>query len=88
MCGIAGFSGHFPASFLERANRAQAHRGPDGEGVWFDAAAGAGLAHRRLSIIDLSAAGAQAVRVVKDLGLRDRVVAGAKKTLGNPAPSR
>ena len=59
MCGIAGFSGHFPASFLERANRAQAHRGPDGEGVWFDAAAGAGLAHRRLSIIDLSAAGAQ-----------------------------
>ena len=34
------------------------------------------------------AAGAQAVRVVKDLGLRDRVVAGATKTLGNPAPSR
>jgi len=59
MCGLAGFSGHFPARFLDRANRSLAHRGPDGEGVWFDEAAGAGLAHRRLSIIDLSPAGAQ-----------------------------
>jgi release factor glutamine methyltransferase len=33
-------------------------------------------------------AGAEAVRVVKDLGTRDRVVAGAKKALGNPPPSR
>jgi asparagine synthase (glutamine-hydrolysing) len=36
-----------------------AHRGPDDCGVWTDPAAGVALAHRRLSIIDLSPAGHQ-----------------------------
>lgn len=36
-----------------------AHRGPDDTGVWVDVAAGVALAHRRLSILDLSPAGHQ-----------------------------
>ena len=35
------------------------HRGPDGQGVWVDAEAGVALGHARLSVIDLSPAGAQ-----------------------------
>ena len=35
------------------------HRGPDDEGVWTDAPTGVVLAHRRLSIIDLSTGGHQ-----------------------------
>ena len=36
-----------------------AHRGPDDIGVWVNEAAGVALAHRRLSILDLSPAGHQ-----------------------------
>jgi asparagine synthase (glutamine-hydrolysing) len=66
MCGIAGL---IDARLVGQAERlmtlgrgmaaALVHRGPDGEGVWSEAAAGLVLAHRRLSIVDLSAAGAQ-----------------------------
>jgi asparagine synthase (glutamine-hydrolysing) len=35
------------------------HRGPDGEGVWREPQGRCGLAHRRLSIIDLSDSAAQ-----------------------------
>ena len=59
MCGIAGFSGRFSSNLLDIAGKALAHRGPDADGSWFDGGNGLGLAHRRLSILDLSSAGAQ-----------------------------
>jgi asparagine synthase (glutamine-hydrolysing) len=63
MCGITGLWG--PAGQLElrqaARNMADAirHRGPDDEGYWCDEHAGIVLAHRRLSILDLSPEGHQ-----------------------------
>jgi asparagine synthase (glutamine-hydrolysing) len=59
MCGIAGFSGDFDAPLLERMSDAIAHRGPDNAGTLHLPDQRVGLTHRRLSIIDLSAAGNQ-----------------------------
>lgn len=64
MCGVAGYlQGEHGAGISEDLGRrmatALAHRGPDDEGVWLDAGAGLLLAHRRLAIVDLSAAGHQ-----------------------------
>ncbi len=59
MCGIAGFSGRYDEALLERMNTALAHRGPDDSGVFIDEEHSVGLAHRRLSIIDLSPRGHQ-----------------------------
>jgi asparagine synthase (glutamine-hydrolysing) len=60
MCGIAGYVGRpeFPArgELLARMGRAILHRGPDAQGLHLGE--GVGLAHTRLSIIDL-AGGAQ-----------------------------
>ena len=52
MCGISGFLGHFDRAELERMNGSLEHRGPDDQGVHLEP--GVGLAHRRLSIIDLA----------------------------------
>jgi asparagine synthase (glutamine-hydrolysing) len=62
MCGIAGYSGAFRATLLERMNAAQSHRGPDGHGVWVSEDGRTGLAHRRLAILDLTDAGLQPMR--------------------------
>lgn len=59
MCGIAGFVGRFPPDLLGRMSDTVAHRGPDDSGIYFDEHTGLGLAHRRLSIIDLSELGRQ-----------------------------
>jgi asparagine synthase (glutamine-hydrolysing) len=59
MCGIAGWLGHGLSAATDASRLAQAlkHRGPDSYGIrsWPQAA----LVHTRLSIIDLSASGAQ-----------------------------
>jgi asparagine synthase (glutamine-hydrolysing) len=67
MCGIAGIltSTDWTESNSEaiaRLCRALKHRGPDDFGIWIDEAAGVGLAHTRLSILDLSPAGHQPMR--------------------------
>src|SRR6516165_113154 len=66
MCGIAGIIGRLDepnCAALERMNNAMLHRGPDASGTWHSAPDASGwgalLAHRRLSILDLSPAGAQ-----------------------------
>ena len=65
MCGIVGAlvfnAGSFSVSedYLSRMRDTMIHRGPDGSGVWVRADGRVGLGHRRLSIIDLSAAAAQ-----------------------------
>jgi asparagine synthase (glutamine-hydrolysing) len=59
MCGIAGFSGSFDPILLERMQSVIAHRGPDDYGILHIPAKRVGLAHRRLSIIDLSPLGRQ-----------------------------
>ena len=69
MCGLAGF--YSPRSkltpdsamtLLRKMGGHLVHRGPDDSGEWFDDAGSIGLAHRRLSIQDLSAAGHQPMR--------------------------
>jgi asparagine synthase (glutamine-hydrolysing) len=66
MCGIAGMIDWRAATSAdalraagEAMNEMLRHRGPDGAGVWVEAAGGAMLAQRRLAIIDLSPGGAQ-----------------------------
>ncbi len=63
MCGIAGFltliKTDNPFAIATRMADAIVHRGPDDAGAWVDEAAGVALAHRRLSVLDLSPAGHQ-----------------------------
>ena len=67
MCGIAGVFrlSRAPASLAAMGSKmtdALVHRGPDAGAVWVDAGAGLAIGHRRLSVIDLSEAGAQPMR--------------------------
>ncbi|QQR60705.1 asparagine synthase (glutamine-hydrolyzing) [Candidatus Uhrbacteria bacterium] len=61
MCGIAGLIAKNGRSLDQGRLVAMAgkiaHRGPDGDGMWVEGQAG--LAHRRLALVDLSPSGAQ-----------------------------
>jgi asparagine synthase (glutamine-hydrolysing) len=64
MCGIFGFSLNRPVRESDlmlgrRGTELLKHRGPDGSGEWAEAARGIYLGHRRLAVIDTSAANAQ-----------------------------
>lgn len=63
MCGLTGFFAPSASEPLRDTARhmaeALAHRGPDDAGVWTDEAQGLALAHRRLSVLELSSAGHQ-----------------------------
>lgn len=69
MCGLAGFLGGQwqegeagATALLRKMNDTLVSRGPDSDGYWVDEDAGVALGHRRLAILDLSAAGAQPMR--------------------------
>lgn len=66
MCGITGFinlkndqNAAALNATVSRMSDAFIHRGPDGSGAWCDEESGIALGHRRLAIIDLTAAGHQ-----------------------------
>ncbi len=64
MCGIAGTwntaaNGDGALETVRAMANAIAHRGPDDEGCWVDREGDLALAHRRLSIVDLSPLGRQ-----------------------------
>ena len=62
MCGLVGVASRRAQTsreWLAAGNREIQHRGPDDSGEWWSAHQKVGLAHRRLSIIDLSPAGHQ-----------------------------
>lgn len=66
MCGITGFLSRdkqysWPDAVREMAN-SLLHRGPDAGAIWIDDEGQIALGHRRLSIVDLSAAGSQPMR--------------------------
>ena len=65
MCGVTGFLTGDAAvlsdarEVVSRMTLAIQHRGPDDSDAWVDAHAGIALGHRRLAVVDLSAAGHQ-----------------------------
>jgi asparagine synthase (glutamine-hydrolysing) len=66
MCGIVGILSYGASTVehtvLQDMRDAMAHRGPDGADMWMSADRKIGLAHRRLSIVDLNVAATQPMR--------------------------
>ena len=73
MCGIAGIISPdklvLNHDVLKNMATAIAHRGPDGEGYWINKNHTAGLAHRRLAIIDLSEAASQPMHYMQQYSI-------------------
>lgn len=71
MCGLAAVFAHGPdappvdGEALLKIREAMRARGPDDAGTWIAPDRRVGLAHRRLSIIDLSAAAAQPMTLIE-----------------------
>ena len=61
MCGILGivYKNGVDEELIRLARDTMTHRGPDASGFWISPDGTIGLAHQRLSIIDLSKAGKQ-----------------------------
>ena len=73
MCGIAGFLAlekplFSPTATLTEMSQTMRDRGPDANGSWLNQDATVGMAHRRLSIIDLDETSNQPMHL-KELGL-------------------
>jgi len=68
MCGLVGIASLEPQpdrTWLRIARDTLIHRGPDAAGEWWSPDGQVGLAHRRLSILDLSPAGHQPMHLVE-----------------------
>jgi len=65
MCGLTGYwtfqdsDTHLLTTTVKRMTSQLLSRGPDSEGIWVESKNGLALGHRRLAIMDLSAAGHQ-----------------------------
>jgi asparagine synthase (glutamine-hydrolysing) len=66
MCGISGFwqlNNDFSEenfnSIISKMSNSLSHRGPNDTGSWIDINSGVAFGHKRLSIVDLTAAGHQ-----------------------------
>lgn len=69
MCGLVGIAGTVPPperAWLHVARDTLAHRGPNASGEWWSHDGRVGLAHRRLSIRDLSSLGNQPMHWPKE----------------------
>jgi asparagine synthase (glutamine-hydrolysing) len=88
MCGIAGLvvnkSARFdPRTLVEQMQKRLTHRGPDDRGVFFSDQGCCALAHTRLSILDLSAAGHQPMGLGEQTAWSMEQGAGRREQRGN-----
>ncbi|MCT2557789.1 asparagine synthase (glutamine-hydrolyzing) [Tsuneonella sp. YG55] len=101
MCGLTGFWApdarrEEDSAILHQMVAAIRSRGPDAKGIWTDPVAGIALGHRRLSVLELSDAGAQPMisssgrfalvfngEIYNHLNLRERMNGGSSDFRGH-----